>query len=51
MGRNEVEDPERSGGLRPAAAGLEGSAAHPAPPGKAKEEVHRAHARWPLEPS
>ena len=35
-GRNEVEDPERSGGLRHAAAGLEGSAAHPAPPGKAK---------------
>jgi len=29
-GRNNVEDPERSGGLRHAAAGLEGSAAHTA---------------------
>jgi hypothetical protein len=34
-----VEDPERSGGLRRAAAGLEGSAAHPAPPGKAIERT------------
>ncbi|EKF06378.1 hypothetical protein TH2_20009 [Thalassospira profundimaris WP0211] len=32
-----MEDPERSGGLRDAAAGLEGSAAHSAPPGKATE--------------
>lgn len=30
-GRNNVEDPQRRCGLRPAAAGLEGSAAHPAP--------------------
>jgi hypothetical protein len=31
-----VEDLERSGGLRTAAAGLEGSAAHTAPQGKPK---------------
>jgi hypothetical protein len=34
-----VEDPQRSEGLRHAAAGLEGSAAHPAPPGKANEKI------------
>ena len=33
-----MEDPERSGGLRPAAAGLEGSAAHPAPPERPIED-------------
>jgi hypothetical protein len=34
MDRNEVEDPKQSAGLRAAAAGLEGSVAHPAPPGR-----------------
>jgi hypothetical protein len=36
-----MEDPKRSGGLRHAAAGLEGSAAHPAPLGKVKKESSR----------
>jgi len=35
-GRNKVEDPRS--GLRHAAAGLEGSAAHTAPPGKANQD-------------
>jgi len=34
-----VKDHERSDGLRPAAAGLEGSDAHPAPPGEADTHV------------
>lgn len=33
-----MEDPQRSGGLRHAAAGLEGSAARPARQGKVKKE-------------
>ncbi|ODA93247.1 hypothetical protein BFX40_10380 [Mesorhizobium sp. SEMIA 3007] len=37
--RNEEEDPKRSEGLRDAAAGLEGSAAHPAPPGTANGQT------------
>jgi len=41
LGRNEVEDAKRSEALRPAAAGLEGRAAHPAHPGKANKKLSR----------
>ncbi len=37
--RNGEEDPKRSEGLRDAAAGLEGRAAHRAPPGTANRQT------------
>jgi len=50
-GRNECGGPAQSRGLRHAAAGLEGSAAHPAHRRKAKEGLRRALARRPSEPA
>ena len=50
-GRNEVEDPKRSAGLRHAAAGLEGSAAHTAHRERKEERLRRALARRLSEPA